>query len=142
MINSIIEAISIALDDEFGNDYSIYAEEVPQNLERPCFFISSLNSDDTLYPSKRHKRQNQFAIQYFPVSDIKAKHECLDTAERMLVCLEMVTMDDSTAFLGYDTHYEITDGILHYFTNYNFFTRKHEDLDKMENMYQSFKQKR
>lgn len=141
MINLIIGAVSAALDAEFGDGYSIYAEGVPQNLERPCFFISSIHSDSVLYPSKRHKRRNQFAVQYFPVSDKNARQECLDTAERLLVCLERVTAADGTGFLEYDTHYEITDGVLHYFTNYNFFTRKRKDLDRMENMRQSFRQK-
>ena len=45
MINLIIGAVSVALDAEFGDGYSIYAEEVPQNMERPCFFISSIHSD-------------------------------------------------------------------------------------------------
>lgn len=141
MINLIIGAVSAALDAEFGDGYSIYAEEVPQDLECPCFFISCIHSDSTQYPSGRHKRQNQFAIQYFPASDMGPKQECLDTAERLLLCLEMVTAGDGTGFLGYDTHYEITDGVLHYFTNYNCFTRKRKEMDRMGSMRQSFKQK-
>lgn len=141
MINLIIGAASVALDAEFGDGYSIYAEEVPQNLERPCFFITSIHSDSALYPSQRHKRQNQFAVQYFPVSDRNARKECLDTAERLLLCLERITAADRTGFLAHDTHYEIIDGVLHYFTNYNFFTRKSKDIDRMESMRHLFRQK-
>jgi len=141
VINLIIEAVSAALDTEFGDGYSIYAEEVPQNLERPCFFVSSMLADSTRYPSKRYKRQNQFAVQYFPLSDMSPKQECLAVAERLLLCLEMVTIADGTGFIEYDTHYEITDGVLHYFTNYNFFTRKRKDFDRMESMRHSFRQK-
>ena len=42
MINSIIEAISIALNAEFGDDYTTYTEEQEQGLKEPCFFISTL----------------------------------------------------------------------------------------------------
>lgn len=39
MINKIIEGISLALSEEFGEDYKNYTEEVTQDLEKPCFFI-------------------------------------------------------------------------------------------------------
>lgn len=141
MINTIMEAISLALDAEFGENYSIYVEEVPQDLQTPCFFITCINAADSLYPSHRYKRQNQFAIQYFPVTDMAKRRECLDTAERMLMCLEQVTALDGTSFLKSDTHFEITDGALHFFVNYNFFTRKRKEYDRMESLQQSFRQK-
>lgn len=141
MINLIIGAVSAALDAEFGDSCSIYTEGVPQNLETPCFFISCINSESGVYPSDRRRRQNQFAVQYFPASDMNAKQECMETAERMLLCLERVTAADGTGFMGHDTHYEITDNILHYFTNYNFFTRKRRKYDWMESMKESFRQK-
>lgn len=141
MINFIIGAVGAALDIEFGDSYSIYAGEVPQNLETPCFFVFCLYSESGQYPSARCKRQNQFAVQYFPASSLQAAQECLDVAERLLLCLKTVTAADGTGFISYDTHYEITDGVLHYFTNYNFFTREKKDFDRMERMRQSFKQK-
>ena len=39
MINEIIEAISVALNEEFGDEYEIYRESVRQDLKEPCFFI-------------------------------------------------------------------------------------------------------
>jgi len=39
MINSIIEAISVALNTEFGDRYDIHRERLEQGLEEPCFFI-------------------------------------------------------------------------------------------------------
>jgi len=41
MINSIIEAISIALNAEFGDDFTTYTEKEEQGLKEPCFFISA-----------------------------------------------------------------------------------------------------
>lgn len=37
MINSIIEAINVALDGEFGEDYEIYMEENQQGLRNLVF---------------------------------------------------------------------------------------------------------
>ena len=41
MITEIIEAISVALNSEFGDDYEIHMEEIRQGLTEPCFFIMS-----------------------------------------------------------------------------------------------------
>ena len=40
MINEIVVAISKALYNEFGEEYKIYAENVEQGLERPCFLFN------------------------------------------------------------------------------------------------------
>ena len=39
MINSIIEAISIALNNEFGDEYRVYADNIEQCLQEPCFLF-------------------------------------------------------------------------------------------------------
>ena len=42
-VNMIIEAIAAALNGEFGEEYTVYAEDVKQGLSEPCFFISCIN---------------------------------------------------------------------------------------------------
>ena len=39
MINDIISGIATALDAEFGDGYTIYAEYVEQGFNAPCFYI-------------------------------------------------------------------------------------------------------
>lgn len=39
-VNLITDAISIALNGEFGDGYTNYTENVKQGLKEPCFFIS------------------------------------------------------------------------------------------------------
>ena len=43
MINKILDAISNALNEEFGDEYEIYSEDIKQDLKEPCFFIICLN---------------------------------------------------------------------------------------------------
>ncbi|MEL0861914.1 hypothetical protein VXA97_19790, partial [Clostridioides difficile] len=43
MLNNIIDGISIKLDKSFGNEYTIYSEDVEQGINEPCFFIVPLN---------------------------------------------------------------------------------------------------
>ncbi len=122
MINSIIDSISIALNAEFGDCYKNYKEEKKQDLEEPCFFIQCLNPTQRLFLNKRYFRKNQFCIQYFPETGDK-NEECLAVAERLLECLEYLTVN-SDLVMGTKMHYEVIDGILHFFVNYDMFVYK------------------
>ena len=82
MINSIIESISITLNAEFGDKYKIHREEKKQGLKEPCFFIQCLNPTEELFFWKRYFRQNQFCIQYFPLSEDDRNRECCSVLER------------------------------------------------------------
>ena len=55
MINSIIEGISIAINTEFGERYTIYTESVEQGLKEPCFFISCLNPTSKVFLGEQIK---------------------------------------------------------------------------------------
>ena len=68
MIEGIIQAISIALDAEFGESYKIYPELTEQELSKPCFFVYCLETSCNVYRGKRYFSKNTFVIQYFPYS--------------------------------------------------------------------------
>lgn len=134
MINSIIEAISVSLNGEFGDDYEIHMEEIKQGLKEPCFFIACLNPTNNLFMGKRYERTNQFCIQYFPKSD-EVQRECNGVAERMYDCLECITTDgDIKPIRGSGMNHQVVDGVLNFFVNYDFFTVKTEDNTPMETM--------
>lgn len=132
MTNSIIEAISTALDAEFGEKYEIHMEEIKQGLKEPCFFIVSLNPTTELFLGKRYFKTNNFCIQYFPES-AKKQRECNDVAERMNWCLEYITVDGDKC-RGTKMHNEVIDGVLNFFVSYNFFVYKQEVGDVMCDM--------
>lgn len=126
MINSITEAISISLNEEFGDSYEIHMEEIQQDLKEPCFFISSLNPTIRQFLGKRYFRTNQFCIQYFPETAEKQR-ECNNVAERMWQCLEYITIcDEDKPIRGTKMKYEVVDGILNFFVNYDCFINKQE----------------
>lgn len=130
MINSIIEAISITLDAEFG--YETHMEEIKQDLVEPCFYISCLNPTVELFLGKRYFRQNQFVIQYFPESD-NEQRECNSVAERLMWSLEYITLDGDL-IRGTAMKYEVIDGILSFFVNYDCFVYRVEENTPMEVM--------
>lgn len=119
MINAVIGAISRALKDEFGSRLKTYMEEKRQDLEEPCFFISCISPGNRLFLKNRYFRQNQFCIQYFPETEEKNR-ECHEAAERLFSCLEYLTAG-GVHVRGTKMSYEVVDGILHFFVNYDFY---------------------
>ena len=121
MINSIIEGISIAINTEFGERYTIYTESVEQGLKEPCFFISCLNPTSKVFLGERYFRTNQMCIQYIPINKSVEKEECNAVVERLFNCLEYITVGEDL-IRGSKMNAEIVDGILNFFVNYDLFT--------------------
>lgn len=132
MTNDVIYNISNVLDEEFG--YEIHMEEIKQGLEEPCFFLNLINSDFKIVTGKRYEKRNQICIQYFPESD-KIQQECNEVAERLTMCLEYIK-DEAGGFLhGTQMHYQVTDGILNFFVDYNFHVvKKSKEPEKMHDL--------
>ncbi len=130
MINEIIEAISISLNKEFGNDYEIHMEEIKQDLKEPCFFISCINPTSNLFLGKRYLRENLFCIQYFPRKG-RERAECNETAERLFGCLECLEISGKPV-KGTRMKCEAVGGILNFFVNYDVYVQKKETLPAME----------
>lgn len=132
MITEIIEAISVALNSEFGDDYEIHMEEIRQGLTGPCFFITCLNPSLKPLAGNRYQCTNQFCINYFPESEEK-QQECNAVGERMVWCLEYITKDgDSKPIRGTKMNYEVIDGVLNFFVNYDCIVTKTESQTAME----------
>lgn len=130
MINSIIAAISVALNAEFG--YVNHMEEIKQDLVEPCFFIQCVNPTTELFLGKRYFRQNQFCIQYFPKSD-KKERECNEVAEKMIWRLEYITVDGQK-MRGTKMKHNVAGGVLNFFLNYDCFVYRVETDEPMETL--------
>lgn len=137
MIKEIIKGISMALAAEFAEENcTIYAEEVRQELKKPAFFVFALNPSGGLFRGKRYLYRNPFVIQYFPAGE--AQEECMDVAERMMRCLEFLTLPgEDMPILGMKMRYEVPDGILNFFVNYDLFMIEKEQEDMMEELEQT-----
>ncbi len=131
MINSILSAISIALDAEFGEGYETHMEEIKQGLNEPCFFVQCLNPTTELFLGKRYFRQNQFCIQYFPKDGKHKEAECNDVAERMTWCLEYINLQGDK-IRATKIHSNVVDGVLNFFLNYDCFVYRVEVNESMD----------
>lgn len=132
MINKITESISISLDAEFGEEYTIMREANKQDLKEPCFFIACINPSMKRFLGRRYFRKNQFVIQYFPKSE-QVNEECSSTAERLFFCLEYITVSESL-LRGTDMHYEIVDDVLNFFVKYDCFMREQQENALLEHV--------
>ncbi len=127
-LNKIIDGICEALHGEFGDGYEIYTEDVQQNLTEPCFIVVLVKPSTKQFLGKRYYRTNLFCIHYFPQSQTDAKAECIDVLERLMDCLEYITVDgDMTRGTGMNG--EMDDGVLSFFVNYNMFVVKGADIE-------------
>lgn len=121
MINSIIAGISSALFEVFR--YENFKDEIGQDLSPPCFYIACIEPEKKNYIGTRALLNNHFVIQYFPESEDDSRGECYSVGEKMYECLEVIRVD---GFLlrGTEMKFEIMDGVLHFFVDYNVFVRK------------------
>lgn len=136
MINSITQAISVSLNAEFGDEYTIYTESVEQGLCEPCFFVFCINPTNRVFFGKRYFRENGFCLQYLPGDKDQAREECNAVAERLYTCLEYITVAGDL-IRGTKMSYEVVDGVLSFFVNYDLFCYKAVPSDAMEKISES-----
>lgn len=123
MIREIIESISAAISAEFGDGYTNYADAVEQGLKNPCFFISCVNPSIRRFPGSRYLAHHLFCVQYIPSDGSAGKaSECNEVGERLESCLEYIGGDN--LMRGTEMHFEVSDGILNFFVNYDFFVKR------------------
>ncbi len=135
--NKIIDGVCKALNDEFGNAYEVYTEDIRQGLKEPCFSVRLIAPANTQFLGKRYYRTNMFCVHYFPKSKTAANAECFDVAERLISCLEYIAVDGDLT-RGTKMTSEMVDGVLSFFVNYDTFVIKEQESETlMENITQT-----
>ncbi len=132
MVNEILKAISIALNQVFGDDFEIYfSKDVQQGLKEPCFIIALMGSSRIRRIGTRYQQLNSFDVQYFPVEKY-GNVEMIRVAEQLFDVLEFVQLLNGDLVHGTNLNYGIMDGVLHFFLDVNLFLKKETVLDPME----------
>lgn len=139
MLNKMIDGIAVKLHETFGDEVTIYKEDVPQDLREPSFIITHLITLNSAKLPNRYLRKQSFNIKYFPKSKNNSKSEMYEVAEKMLVALEYINVLHNETFdnlcRGTKMQYEIVENILHFFVNYDFFVKQETQPDEyMENL--------
>lgn len=133
MLNKITIGIAQALNEEFGDEKSIYTDEIEQELES-CFYITPLTAIENLLVGKRYERSYPFMIQYFP-KEKNYSAECNEVTEQMLNALEYITLDEGL-IRGEDMTSHIVDGVLNFEVTYkmHIFKKKTSADEVMESL--------
>lgn len=132
-INDIRTAVFHRLAEKFP-DIKRYGEEIRQGFEEPCFFVKLLNASQTKELHPRYMRTHSFDIHYFPRDESNADAHAM--AEQLYDALEVVEFNGQK-YRGTRMNHEIVDGVLHFFVEYNFHTRREvPEVPKMADMEQ------
>lgn len=134
MINKIVDGISNALNQEFGDEYEIYQNNVLQGVKEPCFFIAVLEPSKEQLLQNRFLQRNPFDVHYFP-KRWDDNREMQEVAERMLDCLEWIIPEEPIH--GTEIRWQIEDGVLHFFVSYNVVRNRMIQKDLMQEITQN-----
>ncbi len=132
IINDIISAICVKLYNAFGDGYDIYTENVEQGFNEPCFFVSSASAITNHFRNNVYVENNLFSITYFPSTKDKAK-ECNNVREKLYDLFEFLEFQGSLLG-GKDMEGIVQDDVLVFTVNYDFFTLKEMEKEKMEDL--------
>lgn len=119
--DTIINAISKTLSDNFEG-VSIYTNKAEQGLILPCFFITQKNTEFEKVGRNKYKINYLINISYHPkeLSEVKLN----EIAFNLFNLLEVLSLDNKKIIYSKGLRYEIVDGILQFFVNYELTVNK------------------
>lgn len=120
-INDFIDSVTIALHNQFGNDYKYYVEEMEQNAKKPCFVVGVLNPMIRSTNARRYVRTCPMVLHYFTEKEntLDAKKDCFGISEQLWQTLEYLTVNDCV-LRGESISWELVDGVLEFFITYSY----------------------
>lgn len=126
MTQDIINGIALKLSQAFGSEYRVHTETVEQGFKAPCFSIQHLLTINEPKIPVRYLRRHSFDVHYFPKERIHANKEMHLIARQLFLELEYILVLDNLVKASKMT-YEIQEGHLHFFVDYNVFVKKQDD---------------
>jgi|P827metagenome_2_1110787.scaffolds.fasta_scaffold00165_67 hypothetical protein len=137
MGNDLITGVMTRLRDTFGEDTTVYFDEVKQELNEPCFFVRTLEVSQELVVRNRYRRIYHLDIEYHPEDRQQTAREIADVANTMLMAMEYIHIGENLT-RGTNIRYEVQDKVLHFFVDYDFFVFKVlEEEEYMETLTQT-----
>jgi hypothetical protein len=134
MVNDIIQGISAAAATV--KNVAFYDSEAEQEFNPPCFFVQPLELDTVPQIMGQEMRMQPFDLQYFPAND-EGRNSLYDLAEQLVPILRVLTLQSGQKIRGSNIKYEVQNGNLHLFVNYNVILRPSEETPQMmENLTQ------
>lgn len=133
MLNEIIKGVSMKLNTAFGEKYKIYQNDVRQGLKKPCFFLAVLNPTLTPLTGRRYMSRNPLDVQFIPADDTK-NAKLYEVGWELMNALEYIKLPGGDSLRGTSLNFEVVDGVLHCFVNYNLPLNKPAEKVTMETL--------
>ena len=134
MVGYLLNAISKAIYNSFGDGYRIYGDEsVKQGTITPCFFISLKSCTQKCLLGNRFLRTYSFDIRYFP-ENVEDYSEMYQVASDLFEILEIINLENNEIIRGTKLNYCFDQGIMHFFADYSIVVQKEENKNKMEHL--------
>lgn len=115
-----IDAISIRLNEVFGDGYTIYLEAVEQNLQTPCFFIQPMEGLDSNMIHNRKSREYPFVIDYIPDDESGHRAQFAEVSDKLFESFDFIELGDGTVHPTFDRSINVTDDILHFIVRFKY----------------------
>ncbi|MCM1488582.1 MAG: hypothetical protein NC203_09465, partial [Firmicutes bacterium] len=119
-------------------DSRIFTEEIKQgyDYDAPCFFISLEEVRETLFLGSRYLSENRFRIRLMPQSSCDKNKECEQVAQRLFEALRWIKgiEGERELLMGRKMSFEIKEGSLYFYVNYDFYIYKTEEKPLMEEL--------
>ena len=117
----LIDAISIRLNEVFGDRYTIYLEAVEQNLQRPCFFIQPSDDTDKNMIANRKYRTDAFLIQFIPEGKDAHRAQFAEVKDKLFDSFDSLELEDGTILPTYDRTIDIGDDMLQFIIRFKYY---------------------
>lgn len=132
MINTIIKSISRKINNDINKDskYTIYTENVEQDLKRPCFFIYCQNYSDELFRGKRYKRSTDIVVEFIPDDSDSLNSDTNKVIEDLYDITENIEYDNSI-LCGINRSVSNAENGIAFNVRYEYFYYKEDNADMM-----------
>lgn len=120
------------LNATFGAGYKIYQNDVNRASRNPVFHCCP-KPDISPLQKNRFMNRNPLDVHYFPTSR-RNNAELFAMAGDLMECLEFITLPNGDVLHGTSMSYEVQDGVLHFFVNYNLTLRRETEETAMETL--------
>lgn len=132
-IAKVLDGISKKIFDVFGDNYNISTDDIPQNFEKPAFFIKVVNDNEKHYRGKRYSSNKSFVVYGFSTNDLE--EELYEMGEN-LYNLEYIKLEDDSLLRGINMSFRVEDKTLIFLVDYNTFIYKQKtDDEKMKKIH-------
>lgn len=131
MTEVLKKAITSALKKEFS--FPIYAEEVSQGSEQPCFCLSLTKMEEKRLLNFRRERKQYFSITFFDAESENKKESMAKVADKLYEVLCLVGRSEEMFAAGSMQH-EILEDRVRFTVSYGYHVILEDDTRMMERL--------